>query len=212
MENLVDLNEAANNGDDKYVHKYAKKVLKEFGDGLVGVELGSCYGGNVQKIAKLWKGKGEFYGFDTFIGHPKHLAIEGSFEQKCMDSWYTNDLFGTDKLDVEYQRKVLDSHGLDNAYLVKGEVNDQSCDFLDKIHYAFLDMDIPKSMEMGYQAVKDKIVPGGYLLLHDVIDESHIPDLHIWYRDKIKPDPMWEHIEDGRRYLVVLKRTNEKAS
>lgn len=207
MTELIELNEAANNGDHTVIYKYAQKTLDEFEDNLVGVELGSAYGGNVEYIAKLWGDKGKFYGYDTFKGHPKQLAKVGEdFARDCMDYWYQDDVFGRDKLSYEYQRGVLDGLGLANAVLVKGLVREDSCKDLDKIHFAFLDMDLPLSMSNGYKAVKDKIVKDGYLLLHDVTQKDHIPGLYTWFNDEVLTSGMWEQIEESSRYLAVLRR------
>lgn len=206
---LNQLNVVAGSKDNDYVIKYAKEALDKFEDGLVGVELGSAYGGNVEEIATMWKHTGVFYGFDTFEGHPAHLAEDiHSFEASCMDYWYKDDVLGRDKLDYDYQRKVLDDQGLHNAVLVKGIVDEHSLDFLPKIHYAFLDMDIKKSMTDGYEAVKDRIVKGVYLLLHDVIDEDHIPALNKLFKETImgRDKDMWKEVDRSKHFLVVLER------
>lgn len=204
---LINLNRASNNGDDRVVEKYASLALEHFKDNLIGVELGCCYGGNVEEIATAWKGHGDFYGYDTFEGHPKQLAPKPeSFEASCMDFWYKPEVFGTEKLSLEYQRGVLDELGLTNAHLVKGLVNKNSCDALDHINFAFLDMDLYVSMEQGYQAVKDKIVPGGYLLMHDVIGQDDLPDLRNWYQWKVLRDEQYQLMSDNEgHYIAVLR-------
>lgn len=100
-----------------------------------------------------------------------------------MDSWY--DKYGTEMLDIEYQRKEFKKLGFDHVELRKGEVNADSCKDLDRIHYAFLDMDIPASMEAGYNAVKDKLVKGAYLCIHDAVPPQHIPGVHKFFYDKV---------------------------
>lgn len=205
---LINLNRAANNKDDLVITKYAKLTLDKFKDNLIGVEMGSCYGGNVEEIATLWGKHGKFYGYDTFEGHPKQLADKPTdFDANCMDYWYKEDVFGTANLDVEYQRGVLKELGLSNAHLVKGLVDENSCDDLDHINFAFLDMDLHVSMANGFNAVKDKIVLGGYLLLHDVVDKDHIPKTHAWYKEVVLTDKRYKLLSDNEgHFIVILER------
>jgi len=200
---MIWLNET--NGADKVELEYGKKCLK-FKGHINGAIMGSAYGGSVEAFAKLWKGRGTIYGFDTFEDlHPGHLADDtASFEAICMDHWYHEDRFGKDKLRIEYQREELDSQGLDNAILIKGEVHKDSCKDIDKLHYVFLDMDIPQSMRNGYLAVKDRIVKGGYLLLHDI---QNIKSVRDWYEAEVDQS-LWTKSKksyDGN-LLTVLKR------
>lgn len=204
---LVELNKAANNGDDKHIHRFAHQVMQEFSGELIGVELGSAYGGNVEYISKLWGKRGKYYGYDTFEGHPKQLAQPGEdFPRDCMDYWYKDDVLGRANLTYDYQRGVLDKLGLRNAFLVKGIVTEHSCDDIEKIHFAFLDMDLPVSMKSGYAAVKDKIVKGGYLLLHDVTQPDHIAGLYQLFHEEILPSDLWEEIKVDSQFLAVLRR------
>lgn len=197
---MITLNEI--NGADKLCAKYEKKCLEEFEGDLYGAVMGIAYGGDVERIARdIWGERGKVYGFDTFeAGHPKHLAEDiQSFQATCMDLWYGQN--GMDKLAYDYQRKELDRQVLTNAILVKGEVHKDSCKDIPYLNYAFLDMDIIASMEAGYEAVKDKIVSKGYLLMHDVV--GSIPELTPFY-DRIKKD--WEIVEEDFLTAVLRKR------
>lgn len=203
---LINLNREGRNGDDLVVYKYALIVMEKFDDPLVAVEMGSCYGGNVQDISELWRNRGVYYGMDTFEGHPKELGDKDSFEADCMDGWYKNPLFGKKRYTYKFQRDMLDKAGCTNAILVKGLVNDRSCDQIPKIHLAFLDMDMESSMRSGYGAVKDKVVKGGYLLLHDAVPDFHLPKVNAFYKE-IAQDTRWKVIsEDEGTYIVVLER------
>ena len=202
------------NGAAQICTLYHQKVLDEFQGHIYGVVMGIAYGGEIESVAKLWKDRGTIYGYDTFEDlHPKHLAPEGDetrFEATCMDSWYHRDVHGTDQLAYAYQREELDKQGLTNAILIKGEVHPKSCQDIPKIHYAFLDMDMPFSMDQGYKAVRDKIVPGGYLLLHDTQNITTVGD---WCKEEVlvKDKDMWidEPNYDGQ-LLKVLKRKDHK--
>ena len=196
------------NGADLLELEYSKKCLTEFEGDITAVIMGSAYGGAVEAIAKLYKGRGKIYGFDTFEDlHPGHLhPDQGSFEVTCMDHWYNHPEYGKDLLSHEYQTTYLKDQGLDNAILVKGEVGPHSVKDIDKIHYCFLDMDIPTSMDNGYQAVKDKIVPGGYILLHDIQNIKSVGD---WYKETVigKDKDMWHKVKQyGRELVTVIKR------
>lgn len=201
---LITLNEI--NGADEVCDKYEKMCLEEFKDPLIGVIMGVPFGGDVERLAKTWSERnGKVYGYDTFEGHPKELSADiNSFEATCMDYWYKQ--YGMDKVKIEYQRKELDRMGLTNAYLVKGLITKDSCNDLDHINYAFIDLDILASMEAGYAAVKDKIVPGGYLILHDI---NNIETLKPWYEQGVKKDPMWEVVEEYRSLTGVLRRKHD---
>lgn len=168
------------------------------------VIMGIAYGGEVEAIAKYLKINnlpGKVYGFDTFEDlHPKHLAKDkNNFEATCMDGWYASPEFGTQPLAYEYQRKVLDDQGLDNAILIKGEVAADSCKKIGPIHYAFLDMDMISSMRTGFEAVSDKIISGGYVMLHDVLPKGHLDYLYNWCWDEV--------MKDKRFVLDYAKRT-----
>lgn len=195
------------NGADKLCEKYEKACLKEFEEELIGVIMGIAYGGDVERIARdVWGSRGKVYGYDVFEAtHPKHLAEDrNDFDATCMDHWYMT--YGTEELAYTYQRNELDRQGLTNAFLIKGEVSPESCKDLPYINYAFLDMDIVKSMAYGYQAVREKIVPGGYLLLHDVY--QNIPQLGRWYEDDVKNSGLWEVVEEAC-LTGVLRRKRE---
>lgn len=205
---MINLN--STNGADKILLKYAEKLLTEFPDEhLYGAEMGIAYGGGVEAIGKIWKDRGTIYGFDTFEDlHPKHLAPDGnvnSFEATCMDVWYSQEVHGTDALHYDYQRKKLDEQGLSNVILVKGEVHPDSCKDIPKLHYGFLDMDMPFSMDQGYKAQRDKIVKGGYLFFHDTMNIGSVGE---WFDEILERDKdMWA--PEGRwntEILVCLKK------
>lgn len=206
---LFELNDV--NNASVITYKIANTAMSVFpNEGLVGVQMGIAYGGGVERMAELWKDAGVVYGFDTFTGHPKQLAQDpNNREAVCMDIWYQADMYGTDKLDLKYQEKILQEKGLTNAFLIKGLVTEDSCKDIPRIHYAFLDMDIVASMDAGYKAVKDKIAPGGYLLLHDVVSPTNIPPLWYWFRNEVlyKDFDMWYiHGMYPELDLAILRR------
>ena len=204
---LINLNHV--NGADELLFDYTSQLLTEFPDEhLYGCEMGIAYGGGVEGIASMWGERGSVWGFDVFEElHPKHLADDPtSFDATCMDYWYGSPDYGKERLALEYQQKIIDGLGLKNLTLVKGEVNKDSCEDIPKLHYAFLDMDIPFSMKQGYSAVRDKIVKGGYLFLHDT---QNIPGVGDWMREEVtgRDTKMWEQVgEWGYAMLIGFRR------
>lgn len=195
------------NGADALLLKYIKQTKEDFKSDLIGVLMGIAFGGDVQVCAREWKDCGTVYGFDTFEDmHPKHLAKNVTdFEATCMEHWYRT--IGTDELNLEWQRNQLKDMGLTNAHLIKGEVQPDSCEFLDKIHLAWLDMDLIESMRHGFQAVKDKIVKGGYLCLHDVVPRYHIAGLYELFYLEYFNENEWEEIERvNNSFFCVWKK------
>jgi len=201
---MIELNTL--NGADRILRFVQSLIIADFPDDyLIGVEMGVAYGGGIEALGKLWKGHGMVYGFDTFAGHPKELSLDAkSMEAVCMDEHYAN--FGHHKLTYKYQRSELDRQGLSNVILVKGLITGASCASLPFLHYCLLDLDLLISMEFGYAAVRDKIVDGGYLCLHDVLS-GVLPGLVPWYAE-IKKD--WEVIFEGEKEdLAVLRRKSK---
>ena len=194
-----------------------ERVLDEFPDEkLTALEVGCAYGGGTEFIAKCWYGRGRVYGYDTFVGHPKDLAASpDDLDATCMDMWYDKGkeipALHVSRLAYDYQRKVLDDQLLTNAILVKGRVNKHSFDNIKKIHFAMLDLDFDKPMTTAYHAIKDKFVPGGYLMLHDTLPPDHLPKIcHLAY-NVIAKDGRWSIIKeviqgDNSSGATVFKR------
>jgi hypothetical protein len=127
------------------------------------------------------------------------------FEAICMEHWYTT--LGTEKLAYPYIRGSLDSEGLRNVTLIEGEVEDKSCDFIDEIHLAWLDMDMINSMRTGFNAVADKIVKGGLLVTHDVKPQGHIKDLYeLFFNELIDPKKWVEIPDEGSTFINIWQK------
>lgn len=199
------INKFANDAQEILLN-YCQKLLAEVDTPLIGAELGSAYGGGVESIGKLWKGRGIIYGFDTFTGHPKQLAVDlKNWEAKCMDGWYEK--YPSYELSYEYQREELDRQGLDNVILRKGLITKHSCDAIPYLNYALLDLDILASMKMAYEAVKDKITKNDYLFFHDVVPSNHLPLLEDWFLNEVMQSGLWEIIGKWKSdYLVGVRR------
>lgn len=208
------------NGADILLHKLAEQCKTEFSGELYGAEFGVAYGGGVQNIARIWKDRGTVWGFDTFEGMPKQLALidpyvieAGGLNSRvatCMDVWYNKSEHGLDKCKYDYIRSNLDAQGLTNAILIKGLITEKTdLSFIPKLHYAFIDMDFPLSQWNGYNLVKNKIISGGYLCMHDMLPESHLHGCYEQYQ-RILQEKLFDVVaEYPKSHLVILKRKSK---
>lgn len=201
------------NGASEHTLKYALKAMG-FDGHITGAEFGVAYGGGVEAIGKIWKGKGTIYGFDTFEGHPEQIAEicdyskaaggKDSFAARCMDGWYSSPEYGTEAIKLSYIQSQLDAQELDNVKLVQGVVTDKTKLPFKELHYCFIDLDFPLSQWQVYNLVKTKIVKGGYLLMHDMIPEGHITGNYEYYQKIIK-EGLFEVFEEfPSSYLNIM--------
>lgn len=198
---LINLNSF--NGDDQVLFDLQKRMLNEFKGKIYGAEFGVAYCGGIEGACKIFGKRGFMYALDTFTGHPEHLSKDvNSFEARCMDNWYI--AFGKEKLSVEYIDAVLKSEGLENYKLIKGEVHKDSLKNVKKLHYVLLDLDLIEPMKTAYEAIKDKLVPGSYICIHDVIPADHLPDIHKWWYEEVMTSGLYEEIGFGK-YLGIYK-------
>lgn len=210
---LRELNDV--NGASEITAKYASRCLKEFDEELVGAEFGVAYGGGIEKIGKLWSGRGIIYGFDTFSGHPQEIIDKcqdtladggkSSHAATCMNPWYSK--YGVNELSVDYIRSKLNEQNLYNVNLVKGVVSqDTDLSFIPYLNYCLIDFDYPQSMVDVWNLVKGKIVSGGYLCLHDVVPKGHINGLWEKYQNMLNEN-LYEVIEEVNcSYISVLRK------
>lgn len=205
------------NGASKLTLATALKCLTEFEGEINGAEFGVAYGGGVESIGKMWGARGKIYGFDTFEGHPKKVGEicedskksggVHSFAATCMDSWYQSEEYGTEAIKYDYIRERLDESGLSNVILVKGLVTEKTdVSFLPHLNYCLIDLDFPLSNRQAFELVKDKIVRGGYLLLHDCVPSDHIPGCYQVYQDILKTGKFELVGEYHPEYLVIMKK------
>jgi len=216
---LQELNDT--NGASDLTNKCYTECLNIFKDEfLYAAEFGVPYGGGVAKIGRTWKGRGKVWGFDTFEGHPKILRnicpYTKELESKiygeaaatfCMDAWYKNPNYGTEKIRYEYIRDKLDEENLDNVILIKGLVDEKTnLEFIPKLHYAFIDFDFPIAQWNVWNLIKNKVVSGGYLCLHDMIPQNHLYGNYELYQ-KMLSENLYDVIaEIPSSYLCILRK------
>mgnify|MGYP003655142523 CR=1 FL=1 len=211
---MININDI--NGASVLLLDLHKWILKEFKENIIGVEMGIAYGGGVESIGKVWGDNGIIYGFDTFEGHPKQVALkdptcEFSMTSKtatCLDAVYNS--FGMGGLSLESIQKELDRQNLNNVKLIKGLIDETTTiDYIPYIHYAFLDLDFPLSMQHAYALVEKKLVKGGYLCLHDVLPIAPglgLPGLSDWYKTVLQSGNYKIIKEDYSSFLSILKK------
>lgn len=193
------------NGADKILLKYAERLLTETTEPLIGAELGIAYGGGVEQIGEIWKGRGTIYGLDTFEGHPKQLSYsQSSHEAYCMDLQYER--YGTEKLSYEYQRSELDKKGLSNVILKKGLINEKSLSDVPYLNYVLLDLDMVNPMFIAFTIADPLIKSGGYLCLHDVTPAGHIFGLWGMFQEILNTGRYKLVEESHSSYLAVLQK------
>lgn len=213
MRNLNDL-DGREDGAGKILLRTAARTLDIFGENVIGVEMGIAYGGGVEAIGKMWKTKGIIYGFDTFEGLPKDIALKDpdcnfskqSFAATCMDYWYS--IYDNKELTLEYQQQELDKQGLNNVKLVKGLIDESTnVDFIPYLNYAFLDLDLPLSMKNAYNLIEHKLVKDSFLCLHDVLPKGHINGLYEFYQNLVSSKKYKVVGEYGMNvHLAVLQK------
>lgn len=194
------------NGDSKLLSAIHELLLHKFSGRLMGAEFGVAYGGGIESICKTWKKRGTVYGFDTFTEHPKHLSDDPlSLEANCMDGWYNK--YGKDKLSLSYIQDYLMDNGIYNFIFIKGEINERSLNFFrGKFHYVLLDFDLVKPMRLAYDLIKDKMVRGGYICVHDVVPEDHMPAIYNWWYGEVMPNNLYDEIMRGKHLGVYRVR------
>jgi hypothetical protein len=196
---LFNINDTS--GDSKLLAHIQYKLMEEFNEPLVGAEFGVAYGGGIEQVCSIWKPYDLVYGYDTFEGHPTQLASNAqSPEATAMQGWY--DQFGKEKLSKEYIEERLHLLGYKNFQLVKGLVDANTPKPTANLHYVLLDLDLVESMKSAYNLVKSYMRTGGYLCLHDVIPNQHMPSLYSWWFFEDKLNLKLEYIG---KYLVVYK-------
>jgi hypothetical protein len=209
---MINLNDT--NGASALTFDIAKKCLLEFKEKLIGCEMGIAFGGGVEAIGKLWKERGKIYGMDTFEGHPLEITEQCQYTQEaggraslasyCMQNWY--DIYGIEKVNIEYIQSELDKQGLSNVNLVKGLIDEKTVLKFKKLHYCLIDLDFPLSMWNGYNLVKDLIIKDGYLCLHDVVPKGHIHGNWEYYQNILKEGKFRLISEHPESYLAILKK------
>ena len=68
-------------------------------------------------------------------------------------------------------------------------------------------MDLNASMRSGYLAVADKLVPGGFLAMHDVVPPGHIPgNYEIFYEEFMEPGKWEEVCREPQSYFCAWRK------
>lgn len=142
--------------------------LQPVRDGHI-LEFGTYKGGNAIFMAyivnKLYPGM-KVYALDSFEGMPP--------TDKSVDAHNKGD-FGD--VDLDELRRYADNIGLTNLEFIKGYFEQTTEDVLrraGKVALAHIDCDILPSVVYSYEAVKDRMCDGGYIVLDDATVSSCI--------------------------------------
>jgi hypothetical protein len=189
------------NGDSKLLAHIQYTLLDKFpNEQLYGVEFGVAFGGGIEQICSIWKDKGFVLGYDTFTNHPGFLAKdENSPEATAMDGWYQK--LGKDKLSKKYIQSELEK-SFSNFELIEGLVNNKTKKRDYKYHYVLLDFDLAESMQYAYDLIKDNLHPGGFICVHDIIPDTHMPMLNSWWFNAILPKENYKLYRYGKHLGV----------
>ncbi|HUW47411.1 MAG TPA: hypothetical protein VMW36_01535 [Patescibacteria group bacterium] len=193
------------NNDDVRLEEVQKLCLERFPDeALIGAEFGVAFGGGLEAACRVFGERGRVLGLDTFNGHPRHLSDEpDSFEATCMDHWYEK--FGLHAVSEEHISSELYACGIHNYELIAGEVHENSIsDSVENLHYVLLDLDLIEPMKVSYENIKDKMVKGGFICVHDVLPADHLPLIHEWWYNEVMPTGRYKEHAPGK-YLGVYE-------
>jgi len=131
------------------------------------VEFGSYKGGNAIFLAyivnKLYPGV-NVYALDTFAGMPE--------TDSNVDAHKAGDF---SDVDLNELRSYAEKKGITNLHFVKGLFNDTAPSVLKEVKQvalAHIDCDIYSAVAYSYDAVKEYMVPGGYIVFDDATVSS----------------------------------------
>lgn len=131
------------------------------------VEFGSYRGGSalfMARLASIHLPGAQVFGLDTFEGMPE--------TDKSVDAHSKGDFSDTLHSEVESARVAA---GLDNLRFVKVLFQDTEAAYTaGPIALAHIDCDIYSAAAFAYDAIKPKMVPGGYVVFDDATESSCI--------------------------------------
>lgn len=132
------------------------------------IEFGSFRGGSaffMANLARKYLPGTQVYAFDTFEGMPPTEEIDAHSE---------GDFSATSYDEVA---RAKSEAGLDNLHLVKGRFEDTAREFLSrkgKTALAHIDCDIYGAALYCFEAAKDSMVDGGYIVFDDATEATCI--------------------------------------
>jgi hypothetical protein len=201
------------------ITKYLHKAMSEFEHNINYAEFGVAYGGGLLSCCHVLSERGFVYGFDTFEGHPKNEVLKCKYSMEagglqsvaatCMDGTYEQGISKKFNYDYDSVNFYLTNHGLNNFELVKGLIDENFVVTQDYFDVALLDLDIPYSMKILYEKIKNKISPGGYLIMHDVNINNKIPGLWQLYQEILEENLFEKFEEISENDFVILRKNKE---
>ena len=131
------------------------------------VEFGAYRGGSIIFMASVCARLGRqtrAYGFDSFTGMP--------MTDRSIDAHNVGDF---QDVDIDELRAYTQAVGLSNLEFIKGPFEATAGEYLPKIGtiaLAHIDCDIRSSVAYAYEAVRHRMVPGGYVVFDDALASS----------------------------------------
>jgi hypothetical protein len=167
--------------------------LTRLGQGDI-VEFGSYRGGSAIFMAYLARHTGleaQVFALDTFEGMPETSATV---------DWHTKGEFAETSL--EALQAYRDRLGLDNLHFVKGRFEDTTEALFGRIGsvvLAHIDCDIESAVHYAYDAVKPKMVPGGYMVFDDPLESCCLGAMqaveeYVIQRDGLFAEQVYPHL------------------
>ncbi|EHJ45960.1 macrocin-O-methyltransferase (plasmid) [Solidesulfovibrio carbinoliphilus subsp. oakridgensis] len=169
------------------------------------VEFGSYRGGSAILMAFLARQLGleaRVYALDTFEGMPETAAVVDWHKQ--------GDFAETSLAALETYRDEL---GLDNLHFVKGRFEDTAEALFGRIGpvaLAHVDCDIESAVRYAYDTVRERMVPGGYVVFDDPLESCclgafQVVEECLVARDGLLAEQVYPHLV--YRYPPLAGRT-----
>ena len=92
--------------------------------------------------------------------------------------------------------------------MVKGLIDENTdISFLpSKIHYALIDLDFPISQLVGWNLLKNRIIQGGFICLHDMIPKGHIHGCYEYY-EKMLSENLYDVVAElENSHICILQK------
>jgi predicted O-methyltransferase YrrM len=173
-----------------------KHYLKDLPAGNV-LELGSYKGGSALFMAnamKTYLPQAKMLALDTFEGMP--------YADKQIDAHSAGDFAG---VDLQELREFASASGLENIQFVAGKFEDTLPALADSdgpFALVHIDCDVYDAVKYSYEAVKDRMVPGGYIVFDDAttsscIGATEVVEELVLGRDHLLSEQIFPHYVSG---------------
>jgi predicted O-methyltransferase YrrM len=169
-----------------------KHFLGRLGAGNV-LELGTYKGGSAMVMARAMKTflpDARIVAIDTFTGMP--------YSDRAIDAHSAGDF---SDVDLDELIAFKDANELDNLSFVKGRFEDVLPDLIESLaplSLVHIDCDVRDAVAFSYEAVRNHIIPGGYIVFDDATTSSCIGATEaieelVLHRDRLFSEQIYPH-------------------